>query len=573
MEQRDQVVRPSAGVPAPARRRRRPTGAAPPLPKQIGSTGWIWLVLLLGVVVTGCLWLRVDPAPLDRFDAWVTDLVVSFRAGWLDALARQAHTIGSRVGFALLGLLLVLATAWFRRWRHLVIWAISLGIAGALLQGLELVSLRPRPFGVRQLASWEGYATPSIPIGAIAILSIGVAYMLVPSGRPRYWAKLAAAGAITITGVLRIYLGVDHFTDAVFGAIVGVSIPLAAFRAFAPNDLFPIGYGPHGKAAHLDVSGRRGEAIRAALQDQLGLTVHEIKPVGLEGSGGSTPLKMTVTDEEGDERTIFAKLYAKSHVRADRWYKLGRTMLYGRLEDETPFGTVRRFVEYEDYTLRMLGEYGFPTPAPLGIVEITPEREYLIAMDFFDDAVEIGEAEVDADVIDEGLAMIRRMWDVGTRPPRHQARQPDGAARGAEADRRLLRAGAALAVAPGGRPREHDARARAALGRAHGVRAGAAVLHARGARRGVRRDPGRGQPDAAAPADEGRRARPAGRVPRDGADAPADRDAAMERPPGGADRRDARRDAPLGADRRGAVLPLARHGRRRRCAAPGRRCS
>jgi hypothetical protein len=413
VDQRDHVVSPSAESGVATHRRRRPTGAAPPLPKQIGSTGWIWLVLLLVVAVTGCLWLRVDPAPLDRFDAWVTDIVVSFRTGWLDALARQAHTIGSRVGFALLGLLLVLATAWFRRWRHLVIWAISLGIAGALLQGLELVSLRSRPFGVRQLASWEGYATPSIPIGAIAILSIGVAYMLVPSGRPRDWAKLAAAGAITITGVLRIYLGVDHLTDAVFGAIVGVSIPLAAFRAFAPNDLFPIGYGPHGKTAHLDVTGRRGEAIHAGLQDQLGLTVHDIQPVGLEGSGGSTPLKLTVTDEEGRDRTIFAKLYAKNHVRADRWYKLGRTMLYGRLEDETPFQTVRRFVEYEDYTLRMLGEYGFPTPSPLGIVEITPEREYLIAMDFFDDAVEIGEAEIDTDVIDEGLTMIRRMWDLG----------------------------------------------------------------------------------------------------------------------------------------------------------------
>ena len=50
-------------------------------------------------------------------------------------------------------------------------------------------------------------------------------------------------------------------------------------------------------------------------------------------------------------------------MRADRWYKLGRTMLYGRLEDETPFGTVRRFVEYEDYTLRMLGETGSRPPS------------------------------------------------------------------------------------------------------------------------------------------------------------------------------------------------------------------
>ena len=413
MEQRDHDMQPSADAGATTHRRRRPTGAAPPLPKQIGSTGWVWLILLVAVVVTACWWLRVDPGPLDRFDAWITDAVISLRFGWLDTLARQAHTIGSRVGFAALGVLLVLATVWFRRWRHLLIWMISLGVAGALLQGLELFSLRPRPFGVQQLASWEGYATPSIPIGAVAILSIGAAFMLVVPGRPRFWAKLAAAGAIAIIGILRIYLGVDHFTDVVSGAIVGVAIPLAAFRLFAPNNLFPVSYGAHGKAAHLDVTGRRGEAIRTASQDQLALTVHDIKPVGLEGSGGSTPLKLTVTDEDGRERTIFAKLYAKSHVRADRWYKLGRTMLYGRLEDETPFTTVRRFVEYEDYTLRMLGEYGFPTPAPLGIVEITPEREYLIAMDFFDDAVEIGEAQIDAHVIDQGLAMIRLMWDVG----------------------------------------------------------------------------------------------------------------------------------------------------------------
>jgi membrane-associated phospholipid phosphatase len=386
---------------------------APPLPKQIGSTGWVWLILLVVVAVAGCFWLRVDPGPLDRFDAAITDAVISARTSWLETLARQVHTVGSRVGFAALAILLVLSTAWFRRWRHLVLWMISLGIAGALLQGLELLSLRTRPFGVQQLASWEGYATPSIPIGAIAILGIGAAFMLVVPGRPRFWAKLAVAGVIAIIGVLRIYLGVDHFTDVLFGAIVGVAIPLAAFRAFAPNELYPVSYGAHGKAAHLDVTGRRGEAIRIALQDQLGFTVQDIKPVGLEGSGGSTPLRLTVTDEDGRERTIFAKLYAESHVRADRWYKLGRRMLYGRLEDETPFSTVRRFVEYEDYTLRMLGEYGFATPAALGIVEITPEREYLIAMDFFDGAVEIGEAEIDAYVIDEGLVMIRRMWDVG----------------------------------------------------------------------------------------------------------------------------------------------------------------
>jgi len=100
-------------------------------------------------------------------------------------------------------------------------------------------------------------------------------------------------------------------------------------------------------------------------------------------------------------------------VRADRWYKLGRMILYGSLEDETSFQTVRRFVQYEDYTLRLMQDVKLPVPAPYGIVEITPEREYLIAMEFFDGAVEISEAEIDDTIIDEGLQLIRKMWDAG----------------------------------------------------------------------------------------------------------------------------------------------------------------
>jgi tRNA A-37 threonylcarbamoyl transferase component Bud32 len=100
-------------------------------------------------------------------------------------------------------------------------------------------------------------------------------------------------------------------------------------------------------------------------------------------------------------------------VRADRWYKLGRTILYGALEDEASFQTVRRFVQYEDYTLRLMQDMKLPVPAAYGIVEITPEREYLIVMEFFDGAAEISEADVDDGVIDEGLLLIRKLWDAG----------------------------------------------------------------------------------------------------------------------------------------------------------------
>ena len=191
-----------------------------------------------------------------------------------------------------------------------------------------------------------------------------------------------------------------------------MAVPLAAFRWFTPNEAFPVTY-RRGKTAHLDVTGARGEAIRQAVREQLGLTVLEVKPVGLEASGGSTPLRLRIAGEP--DSYIFAKLYAKSHVRADRWYKLGRMILYGSLEDETSFQNVRRFVQYEDYTLRLMQDAKLPVPAPYGIVEITPEREYLIAMEFFDGAVEISDAEVDDEIIDEGLLLIRKMWNAGWR--------------------------------------------------------------------------------------------------------------------------------------------------------------
>src|SRR5436190_16872567 len=371
-----------------ARRHRRPTGAPPPLPKTIGLTGKLWLGAVLVVVVSGVIWLHITTGPLDHLDAPIIRFVTSARTPWLDSLTNNLNSVGSKWGLAISGLLVVALTVAFRRWRHLVVFLVSLAVLEIVLPGLYITAARPRPYSVTAIGHWEGFSSPSQPVAALAAVLMGFIYMLVVPGRPRWYAKLAIVAILVGVALNRIYLGVDHPTDLVFAVILGVAIPVALFRAFTPSDAFPVRYGQRGKSAHLDVGGRRGEAIRRAMQEQLGLTILEMKLVGLEGSGGSTPLKLLVTDEEGLERSMFAKLYAKNHVRADRWYKLGRLMLYGRLEDETPFKTVRRFVEYEDYTLRLLGEYGFPTPAPLGIVEITPESEYLIAMEFFDGADE-----------------------------------------------------------------------------------------------------------------------------------------------------------------------------------------
>ena len=166
------------------------------------------------------------------------------------------------------------------------------------------------------------------------------------------------------------------------------------------------------RSAHLDVGGARGEAIRSALREQLGLTVESLAPFALAGSAGSTPLRIRIAGEPG--AWLFGKLYAASHLSADRWYKLGRELMYGRLEDEKPFHSVRRLVQQEDYMLRLLRDNGLPTATPYGVAELTPEREYVLLAEFFDGSVELGDVDdVDDEIIDAGLAIVRRLWDAG----------------------------------------------------------------------------------------------------------------------------------------------------------------
>ncbi len=74
---------------------------------------------------------------------------------------------------------------------------------------------------------------------------------------------------------------------------------------------------------------------------------------------------------------------------------------------------MRRFVQQEDYALALMQRAGLPSPEPYGIVELTPEREYLVVTEFLDGAQEISQAQVDEAIIDQGLAIIRRLWEAG----------------------------------------------------------------------------------------------------------------------------------------------------------------
>ena len=366
------------------------------------------VVVLAGAIVVSVRApsLRLD----DQANAAVLRLLARARTPWLTDVANGVVAAGSGWGATLVGLSAVVLTMVFRRWRHLLVFLCSLFSLEVAMWLINGGVQRPRPYGVPIIGGWAGYSDPAISVAILTLFLMGIAYCVAVPGRPRSRAKAATAVIVTAVCLAYLYLAVDHVDDVLLGAVLGVAIPVTAFRFFTPNEAFPVSY-RRGRTAHVDVTGRRGEAIRQGVRDQLGITVTEIMPVGLESSAGSTPLRLR-TGGNPDEY-LFAKLYTKGHVRADRWYKLWRTILYGSLEDEHPFQTVRRLAEYEDYALRLLQDVGIDVARPYGIVEITPEREYLVATEYFDGAVEIGDADVDDQLIDQGLLLIRRLWDAG----------------------------------------------------------------------------------------------------------------------------------------------------------------
>jgi len=405
------VSPPPAGTVRRTKRQRRPTGAPPPLPRRFTVTTTAWLLLVL--VTVGGGFLAAADTPWRRFgnhlSTWLLRIPAAIRTPWLTHVA-EGINIAVLDWQPVLGVAVVLLTMVFRRWRQLTVLVVSLVffeiVSNVIYDGLS----RPRPYGVWIIGSWDGYSAPATVVAALTFFLMGAVYCLVVPGRPRSYAKAVAAAVVAAFCLSRLYLAVDHPDDVLFGLALGVAIPVTAFRFFTPNEVFPVAY-RRGRTAHVDVTGRRGAAIRQAVRDQLGLTVLEIKPVGLASSAGSMPLRLTVAGDP--DQYLFAKLYTRGHARADRWYKLWRTIRYGALEDEHPFSSVKQLTQYEDYLLRLLRDAGIHAPAPHGIVEITPESEYLLVTEFFTGAVEIGEAEVDDGVIDQGLLLVRKLWDAG----------------------------------------------------------------------------------------------------------------------------------------------------------------
>ena len=191
-------------------RQRRPTGAPPPLPHPVSVSTTAWLVLA-AVVLAGAFLARaahaVAPGSDDRVSTRFLRPLAGMRTPWLTDVANGIKVAGSGWGVTVLGLSVVVLTMVFRRWRHLLVFLGSLFFLEIVGQWIYFGLSRPRPYGVPIIGSWGGYSAPSPPVAVLTIFLMGVVYCLAVPGRPRSWAKAAAAAVVALFCLARLYLG------------------------------------------------------------------------------------------------------------------------------------------------------------------------------------------------------------------------------------------------------------------------------------------------------------------------------------------------------------------------------
>ncbi|MGB3735753.1 MAG: lipopolysaccharide kinase InaA family protein [Ilumatobacter sp.] len=396
--------------------RKRPMGGPPPLPRSINPATKVGLAAFGAAV----LLIAFSTQPSIRDYLWTPELefmetVAASRVDWLTSVLQPIWNVSYDYAVPLLiwpALIVLIAT---RRFRSAVTFFVSFLLVVLVVSVLQDLIVRPRPLGVEILGDWEGFSHPDRKMATLTAAITAMILHSIPHGNVRRTVKVVGGVTVGVLGIAAVYLGVATPSSITAAMAIGFSITQVMFRTLTPPEVFPVQL-RKGNTAHLAMTPERVAAIKAGIADQLDIAIESARPIALDGSAGSTPLLLDVADRADLPPRLFAKLYAQSHLRSDRLYKIGRTLLYGQLEDEVAFNSVRRLVEYEDYLSNKMAQT-VPTARSLGVVELTPEREYVVVFEFLDGARELGDVidagELTVELIDDGIAVVDRLWRAG----------------------------------------------------------------------------------------------------------------------------------------------------------------
>jgi hypothetical protein len=155
------LVPPGEGGFHGAKRRRRPSGQPPPLPRELGTAGRFWigailvLIILIGVVIV----FNSVQGAFNRQEGRILRWMAERRTGWLNRTMLAVNGLGSTAFTRTLRLGTVATLLAVRRWRHLLVLVLTLLVVAWVRNKMAFYLIRPRPFGVRIIGGWEGFSS------------------------------------------------------------------------------------------------------------------------------------------------------------------------------------------------------------------------------------------------------------------------------------------------------------------------------------------------------------------------------------------------------------------------------
>ena len=229
-----------------AGQRRRPSGEPPALPHELGRSGKFLLLMLLYfvLVLTGFLVFPSLEGVFERLDHGRQVRITDLRSPGLTRVMLAVNGLASSWTIRLLRWGVIIGLVVFRRWRHLLVFLGAIILTEIVAYNASTLIARPRPLGIEILAGWQGYSMPSRPLAGLAVSAVGATYALIVAGRPRSIAKWVIGIVLVILVFARVYLGVDHSTDAVMGGRVrhrrgGRDVPMVRAQRPVPRVVPP----------------------------------------------------------------------------------------------------------------------------------------------------------------------------------------------------------------------------------------------------------------------------------------------------------------------------------------------
>jgi undecaprenyl-diphosphatase len=211
---------------------------------KVGFTGYVVLsvvLLAVGFVLTHLL-----NSTVGRWDEHVNQYFAHHRTGVLNAVTSVATSAFNTLSVVAAASVVVAFLALRRLWQQAALLVVGLVLDVTVFLSVTFVVARPRPSVVRLNSTPSTSSFPSGHTAAATVLFVGLAIIVASctASRLARGASAVIAGLVTTTvGFARVYRGLHHPTDVLFGVVLGVSclvVATIAIRAASAPQREPV---------------------------------------------------------------------------------------------------------------------------------------------------------------------------------------------------------------------------------------------------------------------------------------------------------------------------------------------